>query len=227
MSQRPFLETDKLLTDVLGNIAGLDVLDIGAGSGRLTHRLSNLGARAVGAEPNPEAVKAAQAKHPDIRFVTAPTEALPFDAATFDISIFSLSLHHATDMRAAIGEACRVTRPGGLILAIEPEPRDPLYPVVRFIVDESDICAEAQAALDKAVTSGALKRSSTLHIASKYNMETPADMIADLVSVDSGRVLKDEDKPAFEAAFWDAHCQDETGGYLPYWSRADVFKITD
>lgn len=223
MDQRPFLGTDELLAECVGDIAGLDVLDIGAGSGRLTHRLHKLGARAVGVEPNPEAVAAAQAQHSEVRFIAAPAEAIPFHANTFDISIFSLSLHHATDMSAALAEACRVTRPGGRILAIEPEPRDPLYPVVRFIVDESDVCAEAQEALDGAVASGALKRTSSLPFASKYRMETPEDMIADLVLVDSGRVLREEDRTAFEAAFWDAHRRDEDGGYLEYWSRADVF----
>ena len=194
MTDRPFLSTDDLLRQTLGDLSGLRVLDIGAGSGQLTHRLAALGADAVGAEPNPDAVAKAQENYPNIRFVTAPAEALPFDADTFDIAIFSLSLHHASDMDAALQEARRVTKPDGRLLVIDPEMPDPLYPVVRFIVDETTICAQARAALDEVVAAGHLTRTTTLPFAANYRMETPAEMIADLVSIDRGRVLEEEER---------------------------------
>lgn len=48
-------------------------------------------------------------------------------------------------------------------------------------------------------------------------------MIADMITVDSGRRLAEADAPAFRAAFETARRTDDAGAYLPYWSRIDVF----
>jgi len=222
--ERPFLETESVIQDVLGDIGGLTLVDIGAGSGRVARKLQALGAQVTGIEPNPIFVQKAEAQGGVTRFVNAPAEETGLDDGEFDVAFFSLSLHHAAHKKAAVDEACRLTRAGGRVLVIEPVAPDPSYPVMRFLDDESAVYAEAQAALNEASSSGLIEHIRTLNFASKYRVETPDDMIADVLSVDSRRPpLAEAERPAFEAAFFAAHERDQDGGYLPYWSRADLF----
>lgn len=223
MSDRPFLETETVVSKLLGDIGGLKVVDIGAGTGEVTRKLDVLGACVTGVEPNAEALKVAQSDGEEIRYVEAVAEATGLETEEFDVSLFSFSLHHTDDMNTAVQEACRLTRSGGRILVIEPEASDPIYPVMRFIDDESAVYAEAQKALDHATATGPLERIRTLHFASKYRTDSPAGMLHDLIRVDADRRLAENDRAAFEEAFFSAHQRDSSGGYIPYWSRADLF----
>lgn len=225
--ERLFLETEAVARDVLGDIRGLKLVDIGAGSGRIARKLQALGAQVTGVEPNAVFVKKAEALGGVSRFVNATAEETGLEDGEFDVSFFSLSLHHVADKPAAVREAHRLTRTGGRILVIEPIAPDPSYPVMRFLDDESAVYAEAQAALNDAVSSALLRHDRTLDFASKYRVETPDEMIADVLSVDSGRSpLPEADRPAYEAAFEAAQERDQDGGYIPYWSRADLFLRT-
>ena len=50
---------DVLLRDLLGDVAGRAVLDLGCGDGKLAVRLAALGARVVGLDPDPAMLRAA------------------------------------------------------------------------------------------------------------------------------------------------------------------------
>ncbi len=223
MDRPEFLDFEEVIARSLGSIAGLEAVDIGAGSGRVTRRLAALGADVVGVEPNAEQVAKAEAEGGGARYLVATAEATGLDEGAFDLALFSLSLHHIPDMPAAIREARRLARAGGRIAVIEPIAPDPIYPTMRFIDDESAVYAEAQAALAAAVSAGALRHERTLRFAAKYRVETPDEMVADLVTVDSGRRLAEADRAPFEAAFAAAQERDEEGGFIPYWSRMDVY----
>ncbi len=223
MSGPEFLEFDTVVARTLGSIRGLKVVDIGAGSGRVTRQLIALGASVVGVEPNASMVEEAEADDCGARFVVAPAEATGLTAESFDLAVFSYSLHHVGDMDAGIREACRITRADGRVAVIEPEAPDPFYPVMRFIDDESAVYAEAQAALRRAVAGGALRHQSVLRFATKYRIETAAQVIEELTTIDSSRHVADADRAAFDAAFESARLVDETGGFIPNWARVDVF----
>jgi SAM-dependent methyltransferase len=53
-------------------------------------------------------------------FVRGDAMALPFADATFDLATCQTVLIHVSDPRAALKEMMRVTRPRGLVLAVEP-----------------------------------------------------------------------------------------------------------
>ena len=222
MSDRPYLKFKAVAGRLLGDIGGLKIADIGAGTGRVTRQLASLGARVYGVEPNPSLVESAEAKG-GAQYVVAPAEATGLESGEFDVSLFSFSLHHVADMEAAIHEACRLTRANGRVVVIEPEAPDPIHPVMRFIDDESAVYDQAQAALTAAVSAGTLEHVRTERFASKYRVEKPADLVNDMISVDERRKLADADRQAFESAFSAALKQDQVGGYIPCWSRADVF----
>ena len=176
-----------------------------------------------GVEPNPSLVESAEAKGEGAQYVVAPAEATGLESGVFDVSLFSFSLHHVANMKTAIREACRLTRVNGRIVVVEPEAPDPIHPVMRFIDDESAVYDQAQAALTDAVSEGLLEHLRTLRFASRYRVEAPADLVNEMVSVYGRRKLAHADKQAFESAFSAALKQDQVGGYIPCWSRADMF----
>ena len=223
MSDRPYLKFKAVAGRLLGDIGGLKIVDIGAGNGRITRQLASLGARVYGVEPNASLVESAVAEDDGVQYVVAPAEATGLKTGEFDVSLFSFSLHHVADMEAAIHEACRLTRVNGRIVVVEPEAPDPIHPVMRFIDDESAVYDQAQAALSDAVSEVLLEHLRTLRFASRYRVETPADLVNDMVSVDERRKLADADRQTFGSAFSAALKHDQVGGYIPCWSRADLF----
>lgn len=223
MSNREFMPFDLVIDRTLGDIAGLAIADIGCGSGTVTRKLAARGADVVGVEPNAAQVEKAEALGGGPRYLGAPAEATGLDSQSLDVVPFSRSLHHAEDMDAALREACRILKPSGRIAVLEPDPDGPFTPVMAYVDDETAVYAQAQAALEAAVAAGLLERGPALRYATKYRVADVSAMLADLITVDSGRALAEADRGAFEAAFAAAHISDEKGGYIPDWSRMDVF----
>ncbi|WP_229784769.1 class I SAM-dependent methyltransferase [Deinococcus radiotolerans] len=95
-----------MLLDALSLSPALDVLDVGAGDGRLVRELARRGhaGRVVGVDPTPG---------PGVQ--PASAEALPFPDASFDVVLFARVLAHLPDQARALAEARRVLRPGGQI----------------------------------------------------------------------------------------------------------------
>ena len=141
-------------SDVLAEtveVAHRDVLDVGCGDGSLVRWLRNQGARAVGADCGAEMLRRALEADPEHAdsYVDAPGQALPFDDDSFDVVVFSNSLHHVPtdDMAQALVEAGRVLRPGGTLYVSEPELDGPEDSVGFPVIDETAVRTAAQQAL--------------------------------------------------------------------------------
>lgn len=224
MSERAFLDLDAVFARALGDLNGLRVADLGCGGGRATRILAARGASVVGVDPNAAAVAEARTQGAGPDYIVAPAEASGLPSGGQDVALFSFSLHHVSDMAAALAEARRITRPGGRLAVLEPEAPDPMLPVMRLIDDESAAYARAKGAVAAAVSDGALERLDALAFAAKHRVETADAMVADLTAVDPRRRLGDADRAAFEAAFARAQERDAEGGYIPYWCRIDVLR---
>ncbi|MDR2381695.1 MAG: class I SAM-dependent methyltransferase [Bifidobacteriaceae bacterium] len=103
---------------------GLSVLDIGSAGGALTRDLAAYVApgQVTGLDSSPDAVRDAQvhpARPANLTFEVGDAYALPFEPGSFDVVHFHQVLHHLTDPAAALREAARVVRPGGLIAVRE------------------------------------------------------------------------------------------------------------
>src|SRR5262245_37059303 len=100
----------------------LHVLDLGAGSGWLSHRLSALGHRAVAVDAiDDEADGLGAARHYATPFaaVQADYDALPLVAGQFDLVIFNGSLHYAPDTAATLERAHGMLAPGGALVVMD------------------------------------------------------------------------------------------------------------
>jgi ubiquinone/menaquinone biosynthesis C-methylase UbiE len=154
------LEVTDLLDDLLGDVRGRDVLDVGCGGGWLVRRLAAAGARVVGVDPQDDALERARADDPGGRYVVAGAQELPFEDVSFDAVVFN-SLHHVptAELDGAIGEAARVLRDGGALYAQEPLAKGEFFVLTCSVDDETEVRAAAQAALDHAARSGGFAES--------------------------------------------------------------------
>jgi SAM-dependent methyltransferase len=108
--------------------AGNRILDVGCGAGTAELRLSRLRVsqlRLVGVDllvdRVAQAAKAADGHNLNASFAAADACRLPFPDATFDSTFCVAVLQHIRQVGDALREFARVTRPGGRILAVEPD----------------------------------------------------------------------------------------------------------
>ncbi|MFD4528181.1 class I SAM-dependent methyltransferase [Streptomyces sp. NPDC058470] len=99
---------------------GATVLDLACGTGFVARaaaaRVGPAG-RVSGADINEGMLRVAKAgaprMYPDIEFTEASADELPYQDATFDAVVCQQGVQFFPDLRAALTEAARVTRPGG------------------------------------------------------------------------------------------------------------------
>jgi SAM-dependent methyltransferase len=91
-------------------------LDIGCGEGRFCRMMRDAGLTATGLDPTRALLDEARAQDPAGQYVEGVGERLPFADASFDLTVSYLALIDIPDIRAAIPDMARVTKPGGTIL---------------------------------------------------------------------------------------------------------------
>jgi len=107
---------EPVVKDALGDVAGLEVLDLGCGTGRHTLWLANAGASVTAIDFSEGRMEKARAKPgaEKVRFLVHDLhERLPFDDGSFDRVVSGLVLEHLHDMAPFFSEAHRVLKPGG------------------------------------------------------------------------------------------------------------------
>ncbi|HWW10549.1 MAG TPA: class I SAM-dependent methyltransferase [Candidatus Acidoferrales bacterium] len=97
-----------------GDIAGLRVLDIGAGTGAVSRALAERRAVSTAIDLAPDMV--ARLRDQGFTAVVGDIRSLPFDDAAFDGAVAAFAISHVDDPRRALAEACRVVRSEGVIL---------------------------------------------------------------------------------------------------------------
>jgi ubiquinone/menaquinone biosynthesis C-methylase UbiE len=97
-----------------GDLRGLDVLDVGAGTGKLTRFLQSLGATVSVIEPDDEMRKVLTRRSPEVRVLQGQAESVPVPDASFD-AVFSSSAWHWFVQPDATNELARVLRNNGVL----------------------------------------------------------------------------------------------------------------
>lgn len=111
---------DDAIGSPLGEVAGLDVLDLGCGTGYFSAWLARRGARPVALDPTPAqlaTVRRLQAETGlEFPLVEGVGESLPFPDASFDLAISEYGASLWADPGRWVPEAARVLRPGGRLV---------------------------------------------------------------------------------------------------------------
>jgi len=98
------------------------ILDVGAGNGWLSFRLTSLGHWAVAVDRlDDEADGLGACRHYPVMFpvVQADFDALPFESSQFDVAVMNASLHYAADPSATLTEVRRTVVPGGALVVMD------------------------------------------------------------------------------------------------------------
>ncbi|MEI4272582.1 class I SAM-dependent methyltransferase [Klenkia sp. LSe6-5] len=92
----------------------LRVLDLGAGTGKLTDQLLAAGHEVVAVDPSGDMLAELTARHPRVEAVVGGAEDLPLPGATVDAVVAGQAAHWFDPVRTA-PELRRVLRPGGVV----------------------------------------------------------------------------------------------------------------
>jgi SAM-dependent methyltransferase len=96
---------------------GRRVLDLGAGTGKLTAALVALGLEAVAAEPDPAMLGELRRALPEVRALAGGAEAIPLPDASVD-AVLAANAMHWFDMDVAGPEIARVLAAGGVLAGL-------------------------------------------------------------------------------------------------------------
>ncbi|MDH3472812.1 MAG: class I SAM-dependent methyltransferase [Rhodospirillales bacterium] len=172
-------------------LEGARVADIGCGDGALVRLMARAGARVSGIEPSPAQLARARAVEPagGEDYLQARAEALPLADAALDAVVFFNALHHVPveAMGAALAEAARVLKPGGLLYAMEPRARGRYFELVRPVEDETLVRAKAHDALREAGAGPWFEQVRELCYEAPFKYASFETFRAGLLAVDQGR----------------------------------------
>lgn len=125
-SESPEEDYKKLYSLLFKDIPGkkLKILDVGCGTAIHSTRLAKRGHNVIGIDLSPEAVKQAkfvtEKKKLKVKYIVGDIEKLPFADNTFDVCFCGTVLHHFPNLEKVAKELYRVTKPGGYVLAYDP-----------------------------------------------------------------------------------------------------------
>jgi SAM-dependent methyltransferase len=115
-----FAVREEDLGSPLGDVSGLDVVELGCGTAYFSAWLAKRGARPTGVDPTPAQLATAKRMQAEtgIEFplVEAPAEQVPLADASFDLAFSEYGASLWADPKRWIAEAARLLRPGGRLV---------------------------------------------------------------------------------------------------------------
>lgn len=110
---------EKHIGQWIGNVAGLQVADIGCGTGRHAIRLAAAGGKVTGLDFSEGMLERARAKvgAEGVRFIRHDlTQPFPLGSGSFERVVCCLVLDHIADLKSFFSELARVCSPSGFIV---------------------------------------------------------------------------------------------------------------
>ncbi len=124
---------------LLGNVAGLRIIDFGCGSGANTVLLTNRGAHVWGVDISEDLIRLAQrrlevsGRGGAAQFIVGSAHDLPFPDGSIDV-VFGIAILHHLDLQLVAREVHRVLRPGGRAIFQEPVRNSKVIRFVRSLI---------------------------------------------------------------------------------------------
>ncbi len=118
--------TNQYIATILSQcvVTGKEVLEIGCGKGRITRDLAKHAKRVLATDPDAAALAFARSgiDAANVEFIQAPTGVPDLPPESFDLVIYTLSLHHVplAEMSGSLRAAAKLLRKSGVIAVIEP-----------------------------------------------------------------------------------------------------------
>lgn len=112
---------EEVIFDLVGDLHGRSVLDVGCGDGTQSLLACGGGARVIGVDSSWPMIAAARSMaethcRGTIKWCQASADRLPFKSQVFDIVMAVTTLCFVEDPRRVVQEAARVLRPGGRLI---------------------------------------------------------------------------------------------------------------
>lgn len=117
-------EQGKVLT-LLGEVKDKIMLDVGAGTGRLSVPLANFGAKVTALDVSPAMLKILQQKNRHVMTIVGEAESLPFPNDSFDVVVAAFLIVHLKNPQRFFDEVYRVLKNGGIFLVTNINQKDP------------------------------------------------------------------------------------------------------
>ncbi len=113
------------LIPLFGALKDKKVLDVGAGTGRLSLPLANRGASVTALDVSPKILELVKKKNSKIVTIVGDAESLPFENNIFDIVTAAFLIVHLKNPTRFFDEAYRVLKDGGILVVTNINQKDP------------------------------------------------------------------------------------------------------
>jgi len=106
------LTQEKIVFSALGDVKGWKILDLGAGTGRMTIPLLDAGAKVTACDASSQMLEVLKQKtsNADLTVSVADAHQLEFPDQTFDCSLSFRMLLHVIEWKKALAELCRISK---------------------------------------------------------------------------------------------------------------------
>lgn len=98
------------------------ILDVGAGTGYIASKVSELCGELYALEPNASKVEQIMKHYPAVKVFVGSAERIPFPESYFDKAYVVSAFHHFRDQELALDEIARVLKPNGSLVIHESDP---------------------------------------------------------------------------------------------------------
>ncbi|MCS7106382.1 MAG: methyltransferase domain-containing protein [Candidatus Aenigmarchaeota archaeon] len=117
---------EKPLLKIIGNVRGKRVLDAGCGTGRITVKLLEKGAKVFGIDISEKMLERARVKAKKFKkrceLKLASVYKIPYPKNSFDMVVCNLVTSHLQNLKKAIAEMARVLKPKGFLIISDLHP---------------------------------------------------------------------------------------------------------
>jgi ubiquinone/menaquinone biosynthesis C-methylase UbiE len=131
----------------LVDLSGKRVLEIGCGDGRVTSLLAEEAQKITAIDPDAESVERARNSVKGVAFKIGSGENIAESDGSFDLVLFTLSLHHQ-DQKLALRESHRVLKKHGQLVILEPAVESEVLQYFNIFNDETSVLGKTLSAIE-------------------------------------------------------------------------------